>query len=196
MRNLLTLLLCLMPVISSAQWPTTVEEDLPVSTDPHVITRYPQSFPFTDNSTIVILTEYGGPRYQIIDKYGQLTFPSAQSLFPAITTPAAGQHKSFLDGEGGVIVTWWNVNWPDSAAGIRAQQIDSLGNICWGDSAWLIDPRSEPQYGVCLDGNGGLYAAISGESLWGYGNDIWIQHINSEGQKCWGDSGIWILGSE
>ncbi|MFH1733768.1 MAG: hypothetical protein ABIE92_03580, partial [bacterium] len=179
MRTLLTLLLCLLPIMSSAQWPTTVEEDLPVSTDPHVITRRPQSFPFPDCSTIITMIE-GPPRYQIIDKYGRLTFPSPQSLYPANSTPV-DIPKSRMDNEGGVIVTWWNLAWPDSQRGISAQRIDSLGNLCWGDSTWLIDPRSASQYDICLDGNGGLYAAISGESLWGYGNDIWIQHINSEG---------------
>ncbi|MBU0519344.1 hypothetical protein KJ564_10460, partial [bacterium] len=188
MRTLLTLLLCLLPVISVAQWPTTVEENLLVDS----VGSEVFAVPFHDNGTLV--TYLDGPPgmvYQIIDQYGQLVFPQAPQLNPAyeLTYPLK---KAKPDGRGGIIVSLLlpNGGSPDDD-GIYAQRIDSLGNVCWSDSGKRVVPVtvSSNTWDFCGDGLGGWFFLLTGQTSPNYGG-YWLQHVDEFGQAAWPDTGI------
>jgi hypothetical protein len=137
---------------------------------------------------------WSGNSYQIVDRNGQLVYPEPQSVWPAFNSRHTYYPKVKADGEGGAIIYWVMNSLPDT--GVYAQRLDSLGNIMWGDSAKKIYPLSEQGIDICPDGNGGFYFAVSylpdepGSSV-----DIWLQHIDSEGQTAWSDSGKLVLSS-
>ncbi|MBU0517677.1 T9SS type A sorting domain-containing protein [bacterium] len=191
MRTLLTLLLCLLPLISAAQWPTTVEEHLLVSLpyDPLTpgtagIANY--SFSYPDNYTLVIYWNGLGPQFQVIDPDGYLVHDIPQYLCPGDSIHGSSTHsKSKSDGRGGVVHMWKKDFNPSF---IRAQRIDSLRNVCWGDSALRIFDFAESSNDFCSDGNGGWFFVSKYEI--GIDDDIRLQHVSPEGHIMLPDSGL------
>jgi len=150
--------------------------------------KYPYAFPYPDGSTIAVF-ERGpvGNSYQIVDRYGYLVYPEPQSLWPAVNSPYTNFLKAIPDGRGGVLACW-EFSLPGYDEGIYAQRVDSLGNICWGDSAKRIYPVPVCNYDIYGDGGGGLFFSAIHEP----GGDsvgVIVQHIDELGEPMWGDSG-------
>ena len=92
------------------------------------------------------------------------------------------------DGEGGVIAAWEYFLGINPNYGIRAQKLDSLGNLLWGDEGMLISTYHEDDFDICADGEGGIFLSVSPhEEDW---EDLIAQHINSSGELLWGNSGV------
>lgn len=181
------LMLTALAGVASAQWPTTVAENLAVSVDPDTHAIECSAIPYPDGATLVVFRkQWYGNQYQIIDKYGQLKYPTPQYLTPA--NPSYDEHKAQVvtDECGGVYVVWhrWGC--------VLAQRLDSLGNIMWGDSGIVASPYNETMFDISDDGEGGLFLAISpDEPDW---TDLYVQRIDSEGNLLWGPQGVLVSG--
>ena len=179
---ILAILISLISSPAEAQWPTTVRENLPVSASPDFAEWRPYAFPYPDGSTIAVFARAPvGNSYQIIDRYGYLRYPEPQSLWPAVNSPYTNFLKAIPDGQGGVLACW-ECSYPPIEEGIYAQRVDSLGNICWGDSAKRIYPVSYHDFDVCPDGEGGFYFVISFEESPPEPHYVRIQHIDEFAQ--------------
>ena len=182
--NISTILLLLMIGSAHAYWPVRVLNDLPVAATSDTIENMPIALPFTVQSTIVIFRhQWWGQSYQIIDKYGQIKYPTPQLFTPGYIVYADEPH-AVLDSEGGVLVAW-NTQSPDS--GVFAQKLDSLENLLWGDQAIEISPFDEFDFDICADIDGGMFLAVAPEET---DNDMFVQKIDAEGNLLWGTTGV------
>jgi hypothetical protein len=122
----LLILICFLPAL--AQWPTTVEENLPVAADSTFSEGWCTAQPISDGKIFVSYhaTNYG-ICYQIIDRYGELLLPPYQICSPALPLlDRYGIPKSCLSEGNGVFVVWYDMNY--LYTGIYAQKLDFLGN--------------------------------------------------------------------
>lgn len=182
---------------SAQEWPctywfnyTTPEDNLPVAVDSFLTARYPTGMAYPDGGTLIALKwGYTGNSYQIINKYGQFEYDEPQSVWPAIGSYYTNDLKAIPDGGGGAFLAWQN-EYTGFETGIYAQRLESLGNICWGDSAVRIYAVPNYDYDVCPDGFGGMWLAISYVPDGSNYADLWLQFINSEGEVALGDSGL------
>ena len=179
------LLTTLTPKNTAAYWPVTVENNLPVSVTRDTIEADCSVFPFTDNSTIVIFFEqYYGNVYQVIDRYGQLTYFPRRYLTPGNVNYNVWPAHAVLDETGGVFTAWHTTS---TSMGIYAQRIDSLGNLMWGDLGIEISTFHEFDFDICADGEGGMYLAAGVDDADG---TLWIQKIEGDGSLPWGPAGV------
>jgi hypothetical protein len=181
-----------------AQWPMTVADNLLVS-EPYIpstpgtagIASY--SIPYPNNQTLVIFwAGYIGPVFQMIDSYGYLVYDTPIHLcpdYPIIGSSVDSRSKP--DGRGGVIHTWKNNVNPSF---YRAQRIDSLANICWGDSALQIFNFVSTSRDFCPDGQNGWFFVMLDEI--GSLDVIKLQHVSPEGQLLFPDSGLVVYSTE
>ena len=92
------------------------------------------------------------------------------------------------DGAGGAIITWYDYR-SGSNNDIYAQHIDSSGTVLWTSNGEAIctevDHQENPQ--ICSDGAGG--AIIAWEDQRNGDEDIYTQHIDSDGVVQWEDNG-------
>ena len=178
---------------SSAYWPVTVEENLPIANDPELGELYCSAHSSIDDKIIVTyFTQNIGTCYQIIDKYGELLLPSHELLCPGLSFfQNSGIPESIPDGEGGIIVCWATPY--SSFPGIYAQRIDSLGNRLWGDDGVRIFPVFENDLDICTDGEGGFYLAVVLDSPGGAFGNFNVQRVTSDGSVMFGDSGLVVI---
>jgi len=192
-RSLIPLLCLLLATPTLAQWPTNIRENLPLSAD-SLITRWPVALPYPNGGILAVFMQCGMPAgivYQIIDRYGQLQFPEPQSFWPALM----GQYYAYCnmqaipDGEGGALIVWMAQDTTAAEFSHYAQRLDSLGNICWGDSASRVWVGHNGSWVVCLDGLGGFY--LAGDPYYYVPNSLGlrVQHVGGDGQPLWEDSG-------
>ncbi len=83
---------------------------------------------------------------------------------------------------------------------LLAQKIDREGNLCWTpeQNGVLVDGQEHRTENASLlsDNDGGVYIAYSKLNFIDLGydfyweSDVYIQHIDSDGNRDWGDSGI------
>jgi hypothetical protein len=99
-----------------------------------------------------------------------------------------------LDEQGGVIVAW-----SDLRSGIErdlyAQRVDSNGFIKWGFNGAVVTDKTAREHNekIAPDENSGAY--ICWEEQSGPGWDVWIQHMDSAGNRLWGNGGIRVCTS-
>jgi hypothetical protein len=161
-----------------AQWPTNIHENLPVAANPNIYEGYPIALSYGGGRTLVIFeTAAIGVCYQLILPNGTLQYPQAQPLSPAHYI--LGIPKVIRDGQGGVFVAYDN----DLSFGMRAQRLDSLGNLLWGDSGVVAISYTSHDFAICSDGQGGIYYAMS--RLVSQNKEIYGQHLNGNGQPTW-----------
>lgn len=95
------------------------------------------------------------------------------------------------DGHGGVIYTWLdqtaNIN------SVRANRIDSLGFIRWGNTGISVNPNvGDYNYPVvCDDGMGGCYIAYDITNI-SY-SPLFCQHLDSSGNVLWPGAGTQLF---
>ena len=184
-----TILTLLLIGTAAAYWPITVEEDLPVSADPDTFELDCSALPFTDNSTLVVFRQgYIGPVYQIIDRYGEKKYPFPQKLTPLGISNAVVAPKTISDENEGAFISWYSDS--PNPIGVIAQRLDSLGNILWGDAGVLISPFDEHDFDICVDGEGGMFLAISPDESYSDYSDLYVQRISGDGLLLWGDEGV------
>ena len=187
---LLILLSILFPFKTHAYWPTTVEENLAVAADPDTSERWCSALPYPASGTLVVFKKADNV-YQIIDRYGELAYPYARSLIPNNTSYNVGAPHVIADGDGGAFIAWDSM-YPNPVQGIVAQRLDSLGNLMWGDSGVVISPFVEQDFDVSTDGQGGFYLAIAPNEAPTEHVDLYVQHIDGEGNLLWGDFGLLV----
>jgi len=177
---------------AGAYWPTTLEENLAVSADPDTGEIEPLAIYFTDGSTLVVFhKQWYGYVYQIIDKYGDFWYSQPQYLTPANPSFDMQAMKLIPDANGGAIISWDGHN-QNPMQGICAQRLDSLGNLMWGDSGKVVFPIEETDFDICTDGAGGFFLAISPDEEAMDHSDLYMQHMDSEGNLPWGQEGVLI----
>ncbi|MBC8279086.1 MAG: hypothetical protein H8E46_12705 [FCB group bacterium] len=100
---ILLILACItLTLSSSAYWPTTVEENLPVSVTLGLYEGYPDALPYPDGGTLVTWWRADIFNcYQIIDRYGEFVFDEPQLLSPAVSDPYIYPPSLLPDGFGG-----------------------------------------------------------------------------------------------
>jgi hypothetical protein len=192
MRTLtLTLILIIaLPSTSLAAWPNTVRIDMQLQDDT-LAAEHPASVMLANSNFLVTFKEQAkGNVYQIVDLYGQKFFPENRPLSHFTDLSSLNQPYVTSDGRGGAYVAWLGSGF--IGPGLYAQRIDSLGNLCWGDSGKLIINQIEFTPVVCSissDGVGGLLitAGVASSTL----SDIWVQRVSPQGQLLWGTGGTY-----
>jgi len=132
----------------------------------------------------------------LIDKYGYKKWSE-----PIHLGQRDWQDKVELieDGSGGVIagIRDLDVTWVGHTRildyKIRVQKIDSSGNKLWGNGVLVsTDTTDQFEFDICKDGNGGCYVSWLSEKTMDYINSDGyraIQHISSDGERLWSDTG-------
>jgi hypothetical protein len=134
-------------------------------------------------------------RYQIINEAGvpQLE-PEGRSFFVGNW----GTSGAFLiaDGEGGAITVFSDNRMGVNTFRIYGQRFDSLGNRLWGNTglpmAIWTGTDNMALKDVAMDSIGNIFIAWGRGS--GYTNWLYIQKINLQGQRLWGDYGAMDCG--
>jgi len=179
-----------LPAPAAAYWPTTLEENLPISATPNVIENGPTAIPLTDGNTLVAFFKDDlGICYQIVNRFGNFLFPQPQYVAPALVDSYNYWQKVVADEAGGAYVVW-NRQYSMSDRGIFAQRLDSVGNRLWGDSGVRIYPIQNIQFDVCADSQGGFWMAIAPDQGCGAGADLYLQRVNAAGTLAFGDGGL------
>jgi len=174
-----------------AYWPTTVEENFSVSTDPDTFELQCEALAYPDGSTLIVFRQgYVGPVYNIIDKYGEKQFEFPQKLKPDCINNAANEPHLISDGHGGAIIAWNSLS--PNPEGVHAQRLDSLGNLIWGNSAVMAYPVSEHDFDICPDGEGGFFLAVAPDEGATDHSDLYMQHVDAGGNLLWGQYGVLI----
>ncbi len=109
----------------------------------------------------------------------------------AVCTKAESQSNPNIvsDGHGGAIIAWDDSRDGVGMVNIFAQRVDSLGNILWQDGGMEINGFSSRQgiSGIISDGMGG---AILAWTYSGSEKGVYVQRIDENGAKQWGDNGV------
>ncbi|MBU1882189.1 hypothetical protein KKA08_09135, partial [bacterium] len=191
MRWLLILLCCSLPLSSHAEWPTTIRENLPIAVDPEH-SAIAQKTLLLDDDRIFVFWGGGTTQatllYTILDRYGEPIFAEPRSPWPAILygEPTGSTLRAASDSCGGVLLNWMKPAEPPNTT-IWAQRVDASGNILWGDSAKAVSTINSSHYSGCAAAMGNYYFAVGTTED---GHDVYLQKLDSEGNACWGDSGI------
>ncbi|GAH41068.1 unnamed protein product, partial [marine sediment metagenome] len=95
------------------------------------------------------------------------------------------------DGSGGAIIAWGDDRHV-SREDAYIQKINSFGDAQWTPNGLAISTKTDDQYHpeVCSDGAGGAYVAFTDKS--GLDEDVYAQHVNSQGIPQWTIDGVII----
>ena len=141
---------------------------------------------------------------QVVDKYGYLKWnePKVIADGPGSMNYARG---IFYNNDGSIImgyISGYILDTNFTQYGFydpRIQKIDTNGNRLWGEYGIKLNPDSPSQQVyllLCGDENGGIYAFWS---IWPneppYYDSLFIQHISKDGERLWGENGIFIADS-
>jgi hypothetical protein len=122
---------------------------------------------------------------QRLDSSGREVFQhNGIPIVTALGTQTPNQCIS--DGKGGIFFTWSDHRGSDSY--IYAQHMDSGGNMLWQTNGIKVSEAHGLGAQVVLDGVGGII--ISYAQYTSNYSGVVVQHINSGGNRMWGDSGI------
>ncbi|MBU1882462.1 T9SS type A sorting domain-containing protein [bacterium] len=192
--------LTLLAGVSSAQWPTTVEEHLHVAVGPETYANHPYTIPYSADRTFIAFHYYPdtGPTYQIIDRYGRLEYPEPQRIWPGDDPDYWNYWFAVPDGEGGVFTTKCEPpNLPELY--IKAQRISSRAELLWGDTGQSVyrypENGTSVELDICQAGNGTSYIVIAYWDLVSIRPRLYLQRLNSEGEPVWPDSGMVVSSS-
>ncbi|MFH1733067.1 MAG: hypothetical protein ABIE92_00005, partial [bacterium] len=187
--------LTLLASVSSAQWPTTVEEHLNVVVGPETFVDHPYTFPYSADRTFIAFEHWydTGPAYQIIDRYGRLEYPEPQRIWPGDILEYLYYWLAVPDGEGGVLATKCDPpNIPEIY--FKAQRVSPNGELLWGEAGQLVYPYpvngTSVELDICQAGNGTSYIVIAYWDLISIHPRLYLQRLTAEGDPAWPDSGI------
>jgi hypothetical protein len=185
-----------------SQWSTNPYDNLQVAVhggNIHVVSDGDGGVVITfNNFDYDVVTTY----MQVVDRYGYLkwTQPKIIAEGPESLNYGIGLFK---DGDGNYIFGYISgYTYADSNLtqygffDPYVQKIDSNGNKLWGVDGIKLNPYSSSQrvsMFLCNDNEEGLYAfwIISSNEYPDY-DSLFIQHISNDGQKVWGENGIFI----
>jgi len=108
--------------------------------------------------------------------------------------PQSSSYRVVADGSGGAILVFEKRSGrvPERGKPIYAQRIDAEGRNCWGPNGVLVSPGywgfTMPPV-VSEDGLGGVIVSWTAGTPF-YTGLTYIQRINAEGERMWGDKGI------
>lgn len=129
--------------------------------------------------------------------YAQHVLSSGRLAWGPVGIPVADdyqrQHqiKAVTDGHNGVIIVWEDLR--SMTQDLYAQRIDGRGNLLWGNGVLVAGaPHGQIHASLASDGHGG---AVIGwhdnrDSGDGYGWDIYVNKIDSDGVVAFGSSGV------
>lgn len=101
-------------------------------------------------------------------------------VFGAAAPPPPEPPMLVGDGEGGVIMAWWDAVYE----GVFAQHVDAEGSLLWGKSGVQVFDEEAYISRATSDGDGG--AVI----YWTHNKAAYAQRISRDGEMLWGDGGI------
>jgi len=126
---------------------------------------------------------------QRFDSLGSPLWPEKQVL-ATLEHYQLGNLKYTGDGKGGVILTWQLEKEFTAYGGTLAQRIDAEGHLLWGDEGLFVFNASQRYRGNAIilndDSGGFLVAAVAGNNALG-GDMVYLQHLDSAGNRLWGD---------
>ncbi|MBD3212468.1 MAG: hypothetical protein GF311_07655 [Candidatus Lokiarchaeota archaeon] len=101
------------------------------------------------------------------------------------------------DGEGGAIITWYRRMGDIDNRDVFAQKVNSVGDCLWDPNGTVVCNYSFFQLypKVCSDGEGGAIIGWSDRRDY-YHEALYVQRINSTGQRLWEEYGIHIADTE
>ena len=141
---------------------------------------------------------------QAIDKYGYLKWNEPQVLFA--DNPKNLVSDLFRNENNSIVVGYVSgYTYIDSNLSQHShfnpymQKIDSNGNKQWGEEGIKLNAdttgRYIPAIDFCYDRDGGAFAFwnfVDDNSISQYPDSLYIQHISNEGEKLWGECGIFV----
>ncbi len=111
-------------------------------------------------------------------------------------TEAADQSTPSLiiEDNGDVIITWSDLR-SGTERDIYAQKIDVSGNILWTLDGVVVANQVEREHNekICSDGAGGCFIVFEKEISPTYQWDIWIQHLDNNGNILWAAGGMPVV---
>ncbi len=135
-----------------------------------------------------------GERHQVkaqhLDAAGTVLWDSSGVVVVGADSGFRYEVATVSDGRGGAIVAWTAV--AGSPAGLDSlvvQRIDSLGNLCWGNSGLVLATDCEvmwPPY-MCADSAGGACITWDGSKS---DRQTIVQHVDSAGRLTWPGAGV------
>jgi len=96
------------------------------------------------------------------------------------------------DEKGGVIIAWVNDAGAPNEEDIYAQRLDRNGTRVWGLNGIAVSLAigSQLHPAIVPEGSGGaLITWLDQATGWGYGRNLFVQRIDSDGFKRWGENG-------
>ncbi|MBT3268087.1 hypothetical protein HN371_13075 [Candidatus Poribacteria bacterium] len=159
------------------------------------------SFPASAvGSTGVLYVAWQDARGPDDDLYGQAYAADGETLWapngiPLVAT-ARNQRTPIVtpDGEGGVIVVWMDAR--NGGTDVYAQRFDVAGTPLWEPADGIpvaVTPGGKDDTKVVSDGQSGCFIAWED---WRQGNqDIFGQHLNSDGEAMWEPDGGVVCGA-
>lgn len=126
---------------------------------------------------------------QRISATGQVLFPT-NGIKIGVETGTEEQHTLWEDGQGGAIIGYIYKS-DQSQIDIQYARISPDGTLAWGPLYLTNDVSVQINARVVPDNTGGFIFAWDqkiGESL--NNSEVFMQRININGQKLWGDNGI------
>lgn len=155
----------------------------------------PQSISDGDGGAFIAWYDPRGGSYDI---YAQRISSAGVPLWTtngvAVCTAASDQYSPQLvaDGNGGVIITWFDYR-PGASADIYAQRINNSGTPQWAANGIALcsatNHQSAPQ--IASDGSGGAIVTWP-DYRSGTENDVYAQRVDSSGTVQWTASGVVI----
>lgn len=127
---------------------------------------------------------------QRLDINGNLLWSSNGVLVCNGSTPVGGVRPAQMisDGNNGVIICWDDNR---SSTKIFAQRILQNGTAAWTADGVAVSGASASAAVLCADGNGGAIVSwTDNRSPFTTKNDIYVQHIDGNGNLLWSSSGI------
>ncbi len=104
---------------------------------------------------------------------------------------ATGSVRLASDGTGGAIIAWSDKRAGGEESDIYAQRLNSNGTRMWGENGTPICSASGNQGGceiIAAGAGGAIISWVDQMTGYGYGEGIYAQYVNSNGQKLWSEA--------
>lgn len=206
-----TLFLILNPLpFLHAQWPTTPDSSLwPTTPDTGLVIGY-GDFPLiaSDEEGGAIVAFHANTPQEIkvkrVNRYGYSQWNGWNGVVAGGIESYQVLHDVAEDGEGGILVAFLDVReitFYEFFSFVTVQRIDHQGNRLWGEGTRVavVDSVVQEEAQVFSDGQGGCIVGwLDSRNQIGpfpFPYDLYVQRIDSTGQRCWGDSALRITSS-
>ncbi len=175
--------------------------------------RYPAANPVSmigDNANgAYIAWSSGQGYYNCCSFYMQHVGPDGETLWsangirvtelPAIKQgPGVTGARLVSDGNGGVIITWWNQQADNGSMNLMAQRVDPSGSLLWSDGGVQVTfaGAGHANFDAVSDGAGGVIVAVQSNDVAKSTNThVYLQHVSPDGVIAWSPAGVQASGA-